>query len=58
MRVLSTWEAGFGSFTTKAPLTSLADAAGKKIRIFNNEMLRSVMQGIGCEPVAIPVTEV
>ena len=56
--MLSTWEAGFGSFTTKAPLTSLADAAGKKIRIFNNEMLRSVMQGIGCEPVAIPVTEV
>jgi TRAP-type transport system periplasmic protein len=57
MRALATWEAGFRSFTTKAPLTSPADAQGKKIRIFNNEMLRWVMQSIGYEPVVIPVTE-
>lgn len=58
MRVLATWEAGFRSFTTKTPLTSPADAAGKKIRIYNNEMLRWVMQSIGYEPVVIPVTDV
>jgi TRAP-type transport system periplasmic protein len=58
VRVLATWEAGFRSFTTKTPLASPADATGKKIRIFNNEMLRWVMQGIGYEPVVIPVTDV
>jgi TRAP-type transport system periplasmic protein len=58
VRVLATWEAGFRSFTTKAPLTTPADAKGKKIRIYNNEMLRWVMEGIGYEPVVLPVTEV
>lgn len=58
MRVLATWEAGFRSFTTKSPLTSPADAKGKKIRIFNNEMLRWIMQAIGYEPVVMPVTDV
>jgi TRAP-type transport system periplasmic protein len=58
VRVLATWEAGFRSFTTKAPLTSPADAKGKKIRIFNNEMVRWVMQSIGYEPIVIPVTDV
>ncbi len=58
VRVLATWEAGFRSFTTKAPLTSPADAKGKKIRIYNNEMLRWVMQSIGYEPIVIPVTDV
>jgi TRAP-type transport system periplasmic protein len=58
MRVVATWEAGFRSFTTKTPLVSPADAKGKKIRIFNNEMLRWIMQGIGYEPVVLPVTEV
>jgi TRAP-type transport system periplasmic protein len=58
MRVVATWEAGFRSFTTKTPLNSPADAKGKKIRIFNNEMLRWIMQGIGYEPVVLPVTEV
>ncbi len=58
VHVLATWEAGFRSFTTKTPLNSPADAKGKKIRIFNNEMLRWIMQGIGYEPVVLPVTEV
>ena len=58
LRVIATWEAGFRSFTTKSPLRSPADASGKKIRIFNNEMLRWVMQAIGYEPVVLPVTEV
>jgi TRAP-type transport system periplasmic protein len=57
MRVVATWEAGFRSFTTKKPLNSPDDAKGKKMRIFNNEMLRWIMQGFGYEPVVMPVTE-
>jgi TRAP-type transport system periplasmic protein len=58
MRVVATWEAGFRSFTTKTPLRTPDDAKGKKMRIFNNDMLRSVMTSIGYEPVVMPVTEV
>jgi TRAP-type transport system periplasmic protein len=58
LRVVATWEAGFRSFTTKSPLQTPEDAKGKKMRIFNNEMLRSVMTSIGYEPVVMPVTEV
>ncbi len=58
MRHLATWEAGFRSFTTRSPLASPADAQGKKMRVFPNEMIQWIMQAIGYEPVVIPVTEV
>ncbi len=58
LRVLSVWEAGFRNFTTKSPLLTPDDAKGKNIRIFNNEMLRWIINSIGYEPVVIPITEV
>ena len=58
MHHIATWEAGFRSFTTRSPLLSPGDANGKKIRIFQNEMLKWIMEAIGYEPVVIPVTEV
>jgi tripartite ATP-independent transporter DctP family solute receptor len=58
MRVLAVWEAGFRSFTTKEPLTSPADAKGKKMRVFPNDMIRWIMESIGFSPVVLPVTEV
>jgi tripartite ATP-independent transporter DctP family solute receptor len=59
LRVLSTWEAGFRSFTTKdGPLNSPADARGKKMRVFPNDMIRWIMEAIGFQPVVLPVTEV
>ena len=39
-RVLSTWEAGFRSFTTNEPLTSPKDAESMKMRVFPNDMIR------------------
>ncbi|NJS36278.1 MAG: TRAP transporter substrate-binding protein [Brachymonas sp.] len=58
LRHLATWEAGFRSFTTKSPLSSPADAQGKKMRVFPNEMIQWIVQAVGYEPVVIPVTEV
>ncbi len=58
MRVLATWEAGFRSFTTKAPLNTPADAAGLNMRVFPNDMIRWIMEAIGFSPVVLPVTEV
>lgn len=58
LRVLSTWEAGFRSFTTKEPLSSPADAKGKRMRVFPNDMIRWIMEAIGFIPVVLPVTEV
>jgi TRAP-type transport system periplasmic protein len=58
LRVLSTWEAGFRSFTTKEPLSSPADAKGKRMRVFPNDMIRWIMESIGFVPVVLPVTEV
>jgi tripartite ATP-independent transporter DctP family solute receptor len=58
LRVLSTWEAGFRSFTTKEPLNSPADAKGKRMRVFPNDMIRWIMESIGFVPVVLPVTEV
>jgi tripartite ATP-independent transporter DctP family solute receptor len=55
---LSTWEAGFRSFTTTMPLASPADAAGKKMRVFPNDMIRWIMESIGFSTVVMPVTEV
>lgn len=58
MRVLSTWEAGFRSFTTTFPLETPADAAGKKMRVFPNDMIRWTMEAIGFQTVVMPVTDV
>lgn len=55
---LSTWEAGFRSFTTSMPLNSPADASGKKMRVFPNDMIRWIMESIGFATVVMPVTEV
>lgn len=57
-RVLSTWEAGFRSFTTTFPLNSPADAAGHKMRVFPNDMIRWTMEAIGFQTVVMPVTDV
>jgi TRAP-type transport system periplasmic protein len=57
LRHLATWEAGFRSFTTRTPLLRPSDAAGKKIRVFPNEMIQWIMQAIGYDPVLIPVGE-
>lgn len=57
-RVLSTWEAGFRSFTTTDPLNSPADAAGKKMRVFPNDMIRWSMEAIGFQTVVMPITDV
>jgi TRAP-type transport system periplasmic protein len=58
LRHLATWEAGFRSFTTRSPLATPADAVGKKMRVFPNEMIQWIVQAVGYEPVVIPVTEV
>ena len=58
IRILATWEAGFRSFTTKEPLSGPADAKGKKMRVFPNDMIRWIMEAIGFNPVVMPVTEV
>jgi tripartite ATP-independent transporter DctP family solute receptor len=57
-RVLSTWEAGFRSFTTTFPLNSPADAVGHKMRVFPNDMIRWTMEAIGFQTVVMPVTDV
>lgn len=57
-RVLSTWEAGFRSFTTTDPLASPADAAGKKMRVYPNDMIRWSMEAIGFQTVVMPITDV
>ncbi|GKX36155.1 MAG: ABC transporter substrate-binding protein [Rhizobiaceae bacterium MnEN-MB40S] len=57
-RVLSTWEAGFRSYTTKDPLTSPADAVGKKMRVFPNDMIRWTMEAVGFQTVVMPITDV
>ncbi|WP_428649134.1 TRAP transporter substrate-binding protein [Roseibium sp.] len=57
-RVLSTWEAGFRSFTTNEPLTSPEDAKSMKMRVFPNDMIRWSMEAIGFQTVVMPITDV
>lgn len=57
-RYLATFEAGFRCFSTKMPLNSPADAKGKKMRVYPNDMIRWIMESIGFSPVVLPVTEV
>jgi tripartite ATP-independent transporter DctP family solute receptor len=57
-RYLATFEAGFRCFSTKMPLNSPADAKGRKMRVYPNDMIRWIMEAIGFSPVVLPVTEV
>lgn len=57
-RVLSTWEAGFRSFTTSEPLASPDDAQTMKMRVFPNDMIRWSMEAIGFQTVVMPITDV
>ncbi len=57
-RVLSTWEAGFRSFTTSMPLATPEDAKGKKMRVYPNDMIRWTMEAIGFQTVVMPITDV
>lgn len=57
-RFLATWEAGFRDMTTKEPLASPADAKGRKLRSFPNEMMRWSLEAIGFNVVILPLPEV
>jgi tripartite ATP-independent transporter DctP family solute receptor len=57
-RFLATWEAGFRSMTTKDPLNTPADAKGKKLRTFPNEMMRWTLEAMGFNIQIMPLPEV
>jgi len=57
-RFLSTWESGFRCMTTKEALNSPADAKGKKLRSFPNEMMRWLLEDIGFGVQIMPLPEV
>ncbi len=57
-RHLATFEAGFRSMTTKDPLVTPADAKGKKLRSFPNEMMRWQLEAMGFGVQILPLPEV
>jgi len=57
-RFLATWEAGFRSMTTKEALNSPADAKGRKLRTFPNEMMRWTLEAMGFNIQIMPLPEV
>lgn len=57
MKIISVFEAGFRSFTTKKPFNSLDDVKNAKMRIFNNDFVLWITTSMGMNPVAMPVTE-
>ena len=57
-RFLSTWEAGFRSMTTRDMLATPADAKGKKLRTFPNEMMRWTLEAMGFNIQIMPLPEV
>lgn len=57
-RFLATWEAGFRCMTTKDVLNSPADAKGKKLRTFPNEMMRWLLEDVGFGVQIMPLPEV
>lgn len=57
-RFLATWEAGFRNMTTKEPLATPADAKGKKLRTFPNEMMRWTLEAMGFNVQIMPLPEV
>ena len=57
-RFLATWEAGFRSMTTKDVLNTPADAKGKKLWTFPNEMMRWLLEDVGFGVQIMPLPEV
>jgi TRAP-type C4-dicarboxylate transport system substrate-binding protein len=57
-RFLSNFEAGFRSMTTKDALATPADAKGKKLRTFPNEMMRWTLEAMGFNLQIMPLPEV
>jgi tripartite ATP-independent transporter DctP family solute receptor len=57
-RFLSSFEAGFRSMTTKDALNSPADAKGKKLRTYPNEMQRWLLEAMGFSIQIMPLPEV
>ena len=57
-RFLATWEAGFRCMTTKDVLNTPADAKGKKLRTFPNEMMRWLLEDVGFGVQIMPLPEV
>ncbi len=57
-RFLATWEAGFRCMTTKEQLKTPADAKGKKLRTFPNEMMRWMLEDMGFGVQIMPLPEV
>lgn len=58
VRILSVWEAGFRSFTTKSALQSPDDTKNKTIRIYKNEMLQWTMEAIGFKTKVMGINDV
>jgi tripartite ATP-independent transporter DctP family solute receptor len=58
LRFLATWEAGFRCMTTRDVLNSPADAKGKKLRTFPNEMMRWLLEDVGFGVQIMPLPEV
>lgn len=57
-RFIGPWEGGFRNMTTRDPLNSPADAKGKKIRSFANEMMRWSLESMGFGVQIMPIPEV
>lgn len=57
-RFLATWEAGFRCMTTRDVLNTPADAKGKKLRTFPNEMMRWLLEDVGFGVQIMPLPEV
>lgn len=57
-RYLASFEAGFRCMTTKDPLNSPADAKGKKLRTYPNEMQRWLLEAMGFSVQIMPLPEV
>ncbi len=58
LRFISNFEAGFRCMTTKDALNSPADAKGKKLRTFPNEMMRWLLEDVGFGVQIMPLPEV
>lgn len=57
-RFLAPWESGFRHMVTKDPLNSPADARGRKVRGFANEMVLWTLEGMGFGVQILPVPEI
>lgn len=57
-RFLAPWEGGFRNMTTREVLNTPADAKGKKLRSFANEMMRWSLESMGFGVQIMPLPEV